>query len=293
MATPIVESIQLTDGRRLDVYVSGPEGAAPLIWHHGTPGSRVVSRQLERSVHAHGLRLVATSRPGYGTSTRQRGRQVVDVVADTGELLAWLGVDHCVTSGASGGGPHALACAARLRGVAGCLVIAGVAPYDAAGLDWLDAMGRENLHEFAAAVQGEESLRRYLGALEGDFRSISPEGIIEAMSSVLPDVDRAALTGEYAFDVAKGFHEALATGVDGWLDDDLAFVRPWGFDLAEVITPTMVWQGDLDLMVPFAHGRWLAGALPHAINHLVGGEGHLSIAQGAIDTMLDELVAVL
>ena len=293
MTTPLAESIELSDGRRLDVYVSGPEGATPLIWHHGTPGSRVTSRQIERSAHAHGLRLVTTSRPGYGSSSRQRGRRVVDVVADTAEVLAWLGVDHCVTSGASGGGPHALACAARLHGVAGCLVVASVAPYDAADLDWLDSMGQENLDEFTAAAEGEESLRRHLRALEDDFRHISPEGITDAMSSVLPDVDRAALTGEYALDVARGFHEALATGVDGWLDDDLAFVRPWGFDLAEVMTPTMLWQGELDLMVPFAHGRWLAGALPHAITHLVDGEGHLSIAQGAIDAMLDELVAVL
>lgn len=293
MTAPLVESIALSDGRRLDVYVSGPEGATPLIWHHGTPGSRVTSRHLERSVHAHGLRLVTMSRPGYGSSSRRRGRRVVDVVADTAEVLAWLGVDQCVTSGASGGGPHALACAARLRGVAGCLVIAGVAPYDAADLDWLDAMGQDNLDEFAAAIEGEDPLRHHLDALEGDFRDISPEEIVDAMSSVLPDVDRAALTGEYALDVAAGFREALASGVDGWLDDDLAFVNAWGFDLAEVITPTMLWQGDRDLMVPFAHGRWLAGALTHAMAHLVEGEGHLSIAEGAIDEMLDELVAVL
>jgi pimeloyl-ACP methyl ester carboxylesterase len=293
MTSSFTETLRLSDGRRLDVRVSGPEGATPLIWHHGTPGSRVTSRTLERSAHAHGLRLVTTSRPGYGESSRHDGRRVVDVVADTAEVLAWLGVEHCVTAGASGGGPHALACAARLRGVAGCLVVAGVAPHDAADLNWLDAMGQDNLEEFAAAVAGEGTLRRYLGALEDEFRHVTADGIIEAMSSVLPDVDRAVLSGDYAQDVASGFHEALATGIDGWLDDDLAFVRPWGFDLAEVLTPTMVWQGDRDLMVPFAHGRWLAAALPHALTHLVEGEGHLSIAYGAMDAMLDELVAVL
>jgi pimeloyl-ACP methyl ester carboxylesterase len=293
MSTPVEESIELSDGRRLDVYVSGLEGATPLVWHHGTPGSRYASRRLEASVHAHGLRLVSTSRPGYGSSSRRRGRRVVDVVDDTAQVLAWLGAEHCVTAGASGGGPHALACAARLPRVAGCLVVAGVAPHDAADLDWLDAMGEENVLEFSTALEGEDPLRRYLEAFEDDFRDISPDGIIDAMSSVLPDADRAALTGEYALDVARGFREALAHGVDGWLDDDLAFVQPWGFDLGEVIAPTMIWQGDLDLMVPFAHGRWLAGALPHAMAHLVEGEGHLSIAQGAIDAMLDDLVAVL
>ncbi|MBW4030524.1 MAG: alpha/beta hydrolase [Acidobacteria bacterium] len=293
MTSALSESLELSDGRHLDVYVSGPEGATPLVLHHGTPGSRVTSRTIERSAHAHGLRVVTMSRPGYGASTRRRGRRVIDVVADTAEVLAWLGVERCVTSGASGGGPHALACAARLPGVAGCLVVAGVAPYDAADLNWLDAMGQDNLDEFAAALDGEDALRRYLGALENDFRHITATEIVDNMSSVLPDVDRAALTGEFADDVARGFREALLTGVDGWLDDDLAFVHSWGFDVAEVITPTMIWQGGLDLMVPYAHGRWLAAALPHAMAHLVDGEGHLSIAQGAIDAMLDELVAVL
>ena len=293
MAPSTSATLRLSDGRRLDVRVSGPEGATPLIWHHGTPGSRVASRYIERSTLAHGLRLVTTSRPGYGDPSRRAGRRVVDVVTDTAEVLAWLDVERCVTAGASGGGPHALACAARLRGVAGCLVVAGVAPHDAADLNWLDAMGQDNLEEFAAALAGEGTLKRYLGALEDELRHVTAQGIVEAMSSVLPDVDRAVLSGDYAQDVANGFHEALVGGIDGWHDDDLAFVRPWGFDLAEVHAPTMLWQGDRDLMVPFAHGRWLATALAHAQTHLVEGEGHLSIAHGAMDAMLDELVAVL
>jgi pimeloyl-ACP methyl ester carboxylesterase len=91
--------------------------------------------------------------------------------------------------------------------------------------------------------------------------------------------------------MAASFREAVRVSVDGWLDDDLAFTRPWGFGLAEITVPTMIWQGSADLMVPFAHGQWLAAQLPGASVHLEEGEGHLSVGIGALDQMLDELVS--
>jgi pimeloyl-ACP methyl ester carboxylesterase len=282
---------ELSDGRLLDVYVSGPDEGLALVFHHGTPGAGVQLRALERAAHARGLRLVTTSRPGYGGSTRQSNRRVVDVVADTAEVLASLGAERCLVAGWSGGGPHTLACAARLDAVAGALVIAGVAPYEAEGLEWMDGMGEENVLEFGAALQGEEVLRTYLEAQSDDLRAATPEGIIVSMNSLLPAVDRAVITDEFGEDLAAQFHEALRISVDGWLDDDLAFARPWGFDLSEISVPTMIWQGEADLMVPFAHGKWLASQLPDANVHLESGEGHLSVGIGALELMLDELVA--
>jgi len=284
------EQIQLPDGRRLDVRVSGPADGLPLVFHHGTPGAATPIRALERAVHARGLRLVTTSRPGYGHSTRQPGRSVVDVVADTEAVLAALGAEHCLTMGWSGGGPHTLACGARLGAAAAVLVVAGVAPYEADGLDWMAGMGEDNVVEFSAAVQGEGQLRPHLLQQGELLRNIRAADIVGSLQSLLPDVDRAALTGEFGEDMAAGFREALRTGVDGWLDDDLAFAKPWGFSLAEISVPTMIWQGSADLMVPFAHGRWLASRLPAASAHLEEGEGHLSVALGELDTMLDELV---
>jgi len=285
------KQLELSDGRLLDVYVSGPEGGAPLIYHHGTPGAGVQIRALARAAHARGLRFVTTSRAGYGGSTRQPQRRVVDVVADTAEVLAWLDAPRCIVAGASGGGPHTLACAARLEGVAGALSIASVAPYEAAGLDWMNGMGQDNVVEFGAALEGENVLRECLEAQQDDLRTVSVEGIITSMSSVLPDVDRAVITGEFGEDLANQIHEGLRISVDGWLDDDLAFTQPWGFALSEIEVPIMIWQGDEDLMVPFAHGQWLASQLPDALVHLEIGEGHLSVALGAQDRMLDELVS--
>jgi pimeloyl-ACP methyl ester carboxylesterase len=288
----IIDQLRLADRRRLDVRVSGPAGGVPLVFHHGTPGARTPMRALERAAHARGLQVVTTSRPGYGGSDRQAGRAVVDVVADVRAVLGWLGASRCVVAGWSGGGPHTLACAARLDEAAAALVIAGVAPYDADGLDWLAGMGEDNLTEFSAALGGEVALRRFLDQAREHLKDVTVDGIVSALGSLLPDVDRAVLTDEFGEDLASGFHEALRVGVDGWLDDDLAFIRPWGFDLDEVRIPTAVWQGSADLMVPFAHGQWLASRLPHAAVHLEQGEGHLSIGLGALDRMLDELVDV-
>lgn len=285
------ESIELRDGRRLDVRVSGRVDATPLIFHHGTPGSVVPIRKMERSALERGLRLVTTSRPGYGGSSRQAGRRVVDVVSDTSEVLAWLGAERCVVAGWSGGGPHALACGAQLDEVVAVLVISGVAPFEAAGLDWWAGMGQDNLDEFAVAVQGEGPLRALLETFEAHFKEVTAAEVVTSLSSVLPDVDKAALTDEFGDDVAAGFRTAFATGVDGWLDDDLAFTQPWGFELGDVTVPTMVWQGSADLMVPFSHGEWLSAHLPNVRSHLEHGEGHLSIGVGSMDRMLDEIAA--
>lgn len=284
------DHVRLPDGRRLDMRVSGPAGGLPLIFHHGTPGAGTPVRALERATHTRGLRLVTTSRPGYGGSSRQPGRSVADVAADTAAVLAAVGAERCLIAGWSGGGPHALACAARLDAVAAVLVIAGVAPYGAEGLDWMAGMGEDNIIEFSAALRGEDELRPYLLRGREHLKDIAAADVAASLETLLPDVDRAVLTGEFAEDTAASFREAVRTGVEGWLDDDLAFASPWGFGLEEISVPTMIWQGTADLMVPFSHGRWLASRLPGASAHLEEGEGHLSVGLGALDRMLDELL---
>jgi pimeloyl-ACP methyl ester carboxylesterase len=285
-----IDHVRLPDGRLLDLRVSGPADGLPLVYHHGTPGAATRLRALERAAHARGLRLVKTSRPGYGDSSRQPGRAVVDVVADTAAVLASIGAERCLVAGWSGGGPHALACGARLDAAAAVLVIAGVAPYRAQGLDWMSGMGEDNIVEFSAAVRGEDELRSYLVHEREQLKDITAADIVSSLETLLPDVDKAVLTGEFGEDLAASFREAVRTGVEGWLDDDLAFTSPWGFGLDEVSVPAMIWQGSADLMVPFSHGQWLAPRLPGASAHLEEGEGHLSIGLGALDRMLDELV---
>jgi pimeloyl-ACP methyl ester carboxylesterase len=285
------DHVRLPDGRRLDLRVSGPADGFPLVFHHGTPGAATPYRVLERAAHARGLRLVTTSRPGYGDSTPQPGRSVVDVAADTAAVLAAIGAGRCLIAGWSGGGPHALACGARLGATAAVLVIAGIAPYGAAGLDWLAGMGQDNIVELSTALKGEDQLRSYLLDQREQLKDATAAELVASLGTVLPDVDRAVLTGEFGEDDAANFREALRMGVEGWLEDEMAVIRPWGFGLEEISVPVMIWQGSADLMVPFSHGQWLASQLPGASAHLEEGEGHLSVALGALDRMLDELVS--
>jgi pimeloyl-ACP methyl ester carboxylesterase len=163
------------------------------------------------------------------------------VVADTGAVLASLASDRCYVAGWSGGGPHALACAAALPGVLATLVMAGVAPHDAEGLDWLAGMGQSNLDEFAAADGGEAPLRAFLEAEE--LAEVTAADILESFGSLLPPVDMAVLTDELGGDLAAGIRFGLRPGIDGWLDDDVAFVAPWGFDIASIEPPVSLWQG--------------------------------------------------
>jgi pimeloyl-ACP methyl ester carboxylesterase len=285
-------TLTLPDGRALEVQVTGPSDGPPLLFHHGTPGCAEQVRAMQRATQARGLRLVSYSRPGYRLSTRQPGRAVVDVAADMAAVLDSLGADRCFVAGWSGGGPHALATGARLGDrVRGVLAIASVAPYAANGLDWLAGMGEQNVEEFGLAVEGEPALRPYLELERAGLKDVDAAGLIAGLSTLLPDVDRAALTDEFGEDMAANLRGGVAN-IDGWIDDDLAFAKPWGFELDEVTVPTFIWQGSEDLMVPFAHGKWLSSRLTGARVHLEQGEGHLSVAVGALDRMLDELVAL-
>jgi pimeloyl-ACP methyl ester carboxylesterase len=285
-------SLTLADGRSLDVDVSGPEGGTPLVVHHGTPGERTQYPPFAEAAAARGLRYVSASRPGYGGSSRQPGRAVADCAADTAAVLDRLGARRCYTVGASGGGPHALACAALLPDrVRACGTVAGVAPFDADGLDFLDGMGRENHEEFGAALAGPARLQAYLEREARTFAEVTGEQLAAALGDLVSAVDVAALTGEFAAYLAQSLRGAVAGGVWGWFDDDMAFTRPWGFGLDDVGVPVVVWQGGQDRMVPFAHGEWLVAHLPSARARLLPGEGHLSIAVAKFGEIVDELLA--
>lgn len=282
----------LADGRTLDLRTWGDPGAPALVYLHGTPGSALVPPATLAAAVDRGLRVVAWSRPGCSTSTRLPGRAVADVAGDARQVLDALGIATAVALGYSGGGPHALACAALLPDrVTAAASLAGVAPRveSAGSLDWFAGQGQDNVEEHGAAVEGERALRERLDPVLPEYQAITAEQIVPVMASLLPDVDRDYLGGGLGDWLAASFREATSHGNDGWVDDDLAIVRPWGFDLATVTVPVSVWQGSADLMVPFAHGQWLAEAVPGARPHLLDGGGHLSVVVGQVGALLDEL----
>ena len=287
-------TLRTPDGRDLDVLVTGPEDGVPLLFHHGTPSSKVPIRAMQRASAARGLRLVTWSRPGYGGSSRRPGRRVVDDADDVEVLLDHLGAERCVVAGWSGGGPHALASAARLPArVAGVLLLSPAGPATADDLDFLAGMGEQNHLEFGAARTGEPALRAYLETDAEGLREVEGPGVASVMETLIPPADRAALAGEYGDDLAAILRESVRTGVDGWLDDDLALLADWGFAVDKVATPAFLWHGTEDLMAPVAHARWLAAHLPHVTAHILEGEGHISTGSSSLGAMLDELVSCL
>jgi pimeloyl-ACP methyl ester carboxylesterase len=280
------------DGRRLDVFIGGPADGDALLYHSGTPGAPIPFAPAVREMARRGLRYVAFSRPGYGSSTRRAGRSVADVADDARTVLDHIGAGRAYVIGHSGGGPHALACAAllpeRVRAVA---TIGGVAPWGADGLDFLDGMGAENVEEFNAALEGPEALIGFKERNWPTLRAVTAEDVAASLGDLVDEVDRGSLTGEFAEHMAATMREALRESYWGWFDDDMAFARPWGFELTAISAPVHIWQGRHDRMVPYAHGEWLAAHVGVAVPHLFEEHGHLSLVVDSMGAILDALVA--
>jgi pimeloyl-ACP methyl ester carboxylesterase len=286
--------VTTVDGRLLEGVVTGPDDGELLVYHHGTPGAGVVLPALADAASDRGLRTLFYSRPGYGASTPRSGRQVGAAELDTSLLLHVLGVDKFWTLGWSGGGPHALACAALLpERCLGAGVVAGVAPYDArdGGLAdaWTTGMGEANIEEFAAAAAGAEALEQLLAGFDRD--EVTHEAVLADFETLLPPVDVGAFTGSFADYLVEVMRHAMSRGTAGWRDDDLAFLSPWGFDVAAIEVPVLLAQGDQDLMVPVQHGEWLAARLPRAEVVRAAGAGHLSLMSDP-GPLLDRLLAL-
>lgn len=276
--------VRTPDGRVLRVHDDGEPGddRVPLLLHHGTPQSGLLLDAQRADACARGIRLVGFDRPGYGGSDRRPGRSVADVVDDVRVLADALGFERFLTSGASGGGPHALACAALLpERIPAAASVAGVAPFGAEGLDWGAGMGADNVEEFDLAVSGSPALEPFLARARDMVQGSDASSLAEGMASLLPPVDLRALEQDLGEWLHASMSDALAPGYDGWLDDDLAFVRDWGFSLADVRVPVLVVGGGQDLMVPVAHAHWLGAHVPGAEQDLDPDAGHLSLLESA------------
>jgi pimeloyl-ACP methyl ester carboxylesterase len=271
------------DGRVLAVTEGGDPGGTPVLVHHGTPGAGMFDPPWLDLAADQGIRLVTWDRAGYGGSSRRPGRDVAAAAEDAATVADALNIEQFLTWGLSGGGPHALACGALLPDrVPAVAVLSGVAPYGLPGLDWLAGMGQDNVDEFGAALAGEPELRRYLDEASRAREEAllrGREAMLDDMATLLSAPDAAYFRGHsWAMD---SMEKGLEPGYEGLLDDDLAFARPWGFDLGRMTTKTLLLQGEQDFMVPAAHGRYLALAIPGAEFRVYAEGGHM--------TMLDHL----
>jgi pimeloyl-ACP methyl ester carboxylesterase len=278
------ESLKTTgtsDGRELAFAIWGDPSGFPVLSLHGTPGSRLNRWPNEEIYRSLGVCLVTHDRAGYGRSARRRGRSVADAVDDVVALADHLGFERFGVMGGSGGGPHVLACAALLPDRvlrATCLV--GIAPLGSPGLEqdaWIDGMDPENVKEFRWALAGEDVLAVELEREHAAMRErVAADPTTVLGNFELSDSDREQLARPEVMQVIReSTAEEAINGVWGWVDDDLAFVRPWGFDVSKIAVPVLVWYGSSDVLVPPAHGEWLAANVPGCIVKVDDVAGHM------------------
>jgi pimeloyl-ACP methyl ester carboxylesterase len=278
--------VRSADGRQLAVRDSGNPSGHPVVYLHGTPGSRVGPFPRGRVLYELGVRLISFDRPGYGGSDRQPGRRVADVARDVESIVDELELGRFAVVGRSGGGPHALACAALLPGrVTRAGVLVSLAPSAAEGLDWFAGMAESNVREFTMAASEPDVLMAMLAQVADEIKA-DPTSHVSTLGLEMPEVDRRVVadTGIRAL-LAKNFAEALRNSEAGWVDDNLAFCRPWGFNLSDIHVPVLLWHGENDVFSPVAHTRWLAGRIPGAELWVGPDAGHF----GALEVVPEVL----
>ncbi len=266
----------------------GPADGFPVVFHSGSPGSRWKRPDVVAATAASGVRLLVLDRPGYGGSTRRPGRSVADVVADVRRVTAAQGWGRFAVAGGSGGGPHALACAAGLPAqVTRCAVVGGISPPDTSGPrpDGDEPDVRRSLTSWLAA-RGEAHLRPLVEDLAGQVMA----GIAAGAPEFPPDPDAPRDTDTRpALGDPAAMARLRATFVDshdGWVDDNIAFAHPWGFDLADITVPVGLWFGTRDTRGG-DHARWLHAAVPHAeLHEYVGGHLQPDVAYRQLLTWL-------
>jgi pimeloyl-ACP methyl ester carboxylesterase len=274
-------AVALSDGRTVTYQDGGDPAGYPVIGLHGTPGCRL-NRMLDDSVYVEaGVRYVTTDRAGYGRSSRHRGRSVADEADDVRAVADALELGRFAVVGGSGGGPHALACAALLGGrVERVACQSSLAPLGAGALprrEWLAGMDPEIAAELEWAQDGEDRLVVEMERSQELMRqrlAKDPGSLLGAQASS-GDVD-FLLRPEVVAAFARIVPEQARNGVGGSVDDTIAFARDWGFDLATIAVPVLLTYGAQDSSCPPAHGRYLAAAIRTAVVVETADEGHFA-----------------
>jgi len=269
----------LGDGRTLHVYDTSAEGAddrLAVFWHHGTPNIGAPPEPLLPAAAQRGIRWVSYDRPGYGRSTPRPGRNVASAAADVSSIADALGIQRFAVMGHSGGGTHTLASGALLPArVLGVICVSGIAPFDAEGLDWFAGMAAAGVAQLRASAAGRAALEKYLASTEFDPEQFTP-------------ADHAALSGDWAW-LAGVAGQAVRGSPEGMIDDELAYVAPWGFDPGQVRPPVLFLHGGQDRIAPSSHAKWLVRHCPSAELWLRPDDGHVSVLSSGV-AALDWLV---
>ncbi len=230
-----------------------------VLWLGGTPHTGGLLEPVVAAAAAVDRDVISIARPGYGGAPRRAGRSVADAAGEVARVLDVLDLDDVVVVGYSGGGPHAIATgAARPHRVRSVLTLGCIAPF-AATDDWFSGMADPSA--LRAAATG-------LAARSAHPDAFEPSSFI--------DDDYAALEGPW-HDLVTDTQAAQRQGSAGAIDDDMAFVHPWGFSLDDCTAPVLVAHGSRDRVVPVQHAHALSASLPTASAVIHDGDGHVSV----------------
>lgn len=269
--------VSTVDGRKICVLQAGMANGIAIMVHAGTPGSRLLFEGWSEYAVGRGVRLIAYDRPGYGGSTPAAGRTVSAAADDVAAIVRYLGIERIGVWGLSGGGPHALACAALLPSiVVAAATFGSLAPRHTDDIDWFAGMGTAIAAEFSAAIDGRVELEQVIQAAAREMLSTDPDSLASTWRDRLCPTDIAELTRDTASYLLESARVGLSNGVDGWIDDDMAFVSPWGFDISQIGVPVMIVHGQQDKSVPISHARWLIERIHNAQARLSAQDGHIS-----------------
>ena len=264
--------LRLPDGRTLAWRWWGEPGWTPILRLQGTPGSRLYRHPNPAIQRELRVRYLMADRPGYGGSSRLPGRGVVGIGDDLAALLDHHKLDRVPVMGTSGGGPHALAVAARHPDrISAASVIVGASPLEP---DEVSRLVGVNAAGFAAAERGWEDLHQLLVKVRE--RLLGEEGMAGVLSDAPPE-DRAIMQDPAWRRISRAnTGEALRQGAEGWTDESMALHRGWDFDL-ETIRPAVTWwHGDNDMNAPLSAAQRAAARLREVDLRVWHNEGHFA-----------------
>ena len=272
-------TISTESGRKIRIMESGTPDGVPILVHSGTPGSRLLYHLWVEDALSRGIRLISYERPGYGGSTPFPDRTVASAANDVAEIAKVLGINRLSVWGFSGGGPHALACAALLPDlVVSAATLGSLAPYTAEGLDWFAGMSEENVALYSAALKGRDDLQQLVEVAAHGILGADPVAQVKEFRSQLSPEYTAVLTEDFVEYLFSSIREGSKERRDGVIDDELGFIKPWGFDLGQIKVPVLLWHGKHDKSVPYTHGEWLSKHIPNIDARISPDDAHNTLA---------------
>ena len=278
--------LQLSDGRILSYSECGDPKGVPILFFHGTPGSRLQANDFNQPAMMKGYRLFGIDRPGMGYSSANKNHSILGFTRDVEELVVHLGISQFSMIAHSGGAPFALAYTAFYpERVSHLAIVAGIAPVNLKEATESLSLGMRIIHIFVRYIPGFASILMYLTRMMHQKPSIFRNAI-----NKLSEHDKKVFDNVQQFNsFLNTGNESFRQGLGGAAQEFKMVVSPWGFDLNLIRCSISIWYGQFDHQVPFAHAKIYEKLIPNAKLYYLENEGHLSVLYNNINNIFDTI----